>query len=77
MKNLIPTNPKRLLACLLISLSAAAAQAQAPVELTSITSTTNGVRLGWTDPGPGQAYTVQVRESLTSGAWRHGARMYR
>jgi len=45
--------------------------------LTSITSTTNGVRVAWTDPGPGFAYTVKVRESLTSGAWRNGAMRYR
>ena len=77
MKNLIPTKPKRLLICLLMSLLSTAARAQAPIELTSITSTTNGVRVAWTDPGPGQAYTVQVRESLTSGAWRNGAMRYR
>ena len=45
--------------------------------LTSITSTTNGVRVAWTDSGPDQAYTVQVRESLTSGAWRNGVTRYR
>lgn len=77
MKNLIPTTPKRLLICLAIGLLSTAARAQTPVELTSITSTTNGVRVAWTDPGPGQAYTVQVRESLTSGAWRNGAMRYR
>ena len=77
MKNLIPTQPKRLLLSLAMGLWSTAAQAQAPVELTSITSTTNGVRLEWTDPGPGQAYTVQFRESLTSGAWRNGAMRYR
>jgi hypothetical protein len=48
-----------------------------PFELSSITSTTNGVRVAWTDPGPGQAYTVQVRESLTSGDWRNAATRYR
>ena len=48
-----------------------------PVELTSITSTTNGVRMAWTDPGPGQAYTVQVRESLTNGTWRNATTRYR
>ncbi len=77
MKNLISTKPKRLLTCLLMSLLATAAQAQAPIELSSITSTTSGVRVAWTDPGPGQAYTVQLRESLTSGAWRNGAMRYR
>jgi pimeloyl-ACP methyl ester carboxylesterase len=71
------TKPKSLLICLLMGLLSTAAQAQAPVELTSVTSTTNGVRVAWTDPGPGQAYTVQVRESLTSGAWRNGAMRYR
>ena len=72
-----PTKPKRLLTCLAIGLWSTVTQAQTPIELTSITSTTNGVRLAWTDPGPGQAYTVQVRESLTSGAWRNGAMRYR
>jgi dienelactone hydrolase len=71
------TSPKSVLACLLMSLVSIATQAQAPVELTSITSTTNGVRVGWTDPGPGQAYTVQVRESLTSGVWRNATTRYR
>jgi len=71
------TRPKSLLTCLLMGLLSTGARAQAPVELTSITSTTNGVRVAWTDPGPGQAYTVQVRESLTSGAWRNGAMRYR
>ena len=71
------TRLESLLICLLLSHLATAARAQAPVELTSISSTTNGVRMAWTDPGPGQAYTVQVRESLTSGAWRNGATRYR
>jgi len=71
------TKPMSLLICLLMCLLSNPSQAQAPVELTSITSTTNGVRVAWTDPGPGQAYTVQVRESLTSGAWRNGAMRYR
>ena len=62
---------------LLMGLLSTAVQAQTAVELTSIISNTNGVRVTWTDPGPGQAYTVQVRESLTSGAWRNGAMRYR
>jgi pimeloyl-ACP methyl ester carboxylesterase len=77
MKNLISTKPKSLLLCLAMGLVSTAAQAQAPVELTSLTSTSNGVRVAWTDPGPGQAYTVQVRESLTSGVWRNGTMRYR
>jgi hypothetical protein len=77
MKNLIPTKPKRLLICLLMSFLSTAARAQAPVELISITSTTNGVKVAWTDPELGQAYTVQVRESLTSGDWRNGTTRYR
>src|SRR5437773_11795900 len=84
MKTLIEPLPREtfnrlesLLICLLMSLLSTAAQAQAPVELTSITSTTNGVRVVWADPVPGQAYTVQVRESLTSGAWRNGTMRYR
>lgn len=77
MKNLISAKPKSLLICLLLDLLSIILQAQTPVELTSITSTTNGVRVVWTDPEPGQTYTVQVRESLTSGAWRNGAMRYR
>ncbi len=77
MKNLIHTKLKSLLACLLLSLVSNAARAQAPIELTSITSTTNGVRVAWADPGPGQAYTIQIRESLTSGAWRNATTRYR
>ena len=84
MKTLIETRPREtftrresLLICLAMSFLSTAAQAQAPVELSSITSTTNGVSVAWTDPGPDQAYTVQVRESLTSGAWRNGTTRYR
>ena len=77
MKNLISTKPNNLLIGLLMSLLSTAARAQAPVELTSVTSTTNGVRVAWTDSGLGQTYTVQVRESLTSGAWRNGTMRYR
>jgi len=74
---LVPAQSKSLLTCLLIGLGSRAAQAQTPVQLTSIISNTNGVRLAWTDPGPGQACTVQVRESLNSGIWRNGAMRYR
>ncbi|MCC6823516.1 MAG: hypothetical protein IT579_22555 [Verrucomicrobia subdivision 3 bacterium] len=77
MKNLTSIQPKNQLLCLLMSLLFTAAQAQTPIELTSISTTTNGVRVAWTDPGPGQAYTVQFRESLTSGAWRNGTMRYR
>ncbi len=63
--------------CLLVSLLSTTARARAPVELTSVTSTTNGVRVAWTDPVPGNAYTVQVRESLTTGAWRNATTRYR
>ncbi|MHB9006911.1 MAG: alpha/beta hydrolase family protein, partial [Limisphaerales bacterium] len=68
-----PTNPLVRLALILLS---TAAPAQTPVELTSVVSTTNGVSVAWTDPGPGQAFTVQVRESLTSGAWRAATTRY-
>jgi len=71
------TRLKNLLICALTSLLSITAQAQTPVELTSITSTTNGVRVAWTDPGPGQAYTVQVRASLTSGTWTNATMRYR
>lgn len=65
------------LALLAILLLAPTALAQTPVELTSIVSTTNGVRLAWTDPGPGQSFTVQVRNSVTQGAWRDATTRYR
>ena len=71
------TQPANLLLCLVTSLLLTAAQAQTQVALTSITSTTNGVRVAWTNPEPGFAYTVQVRESVTSGTWRNGAMRYR
>jgi pimeloyl-ACP methyl ester carboxylesterase len=75
MLNLVPA--KAVLVWLLISLIFTAAWAQVPTELASITSTTNGVRVTWTDQGPGQAYTVQVRESLTTGLWRNATTRYR
>lgn len=65
------------LLCLTASLWSAALLAQNPVEITSVATTTNGVRVVWTDPGPGYAYTVQVRESLTSGTWRNATTRYR
>ena len=66
--------PLALLAILLLS---PAAPAQTTVELTSIVSTTTGIRMAWTDPVPGQAFTVQVRDSLTEGAWRNAATRHR
>ena len=68
---------RSLLICLGMSFLSTAARAQTPVELTSLSRTTNGVRVAWTDPGPGQAYTVQVRESLASGTWRNATTRYR
>ena len=72
-----PTKPERLLTCLLLGLWSTAAQAQVSIELTSITSTANGFSMAWTEPAPGQAYTAQVRESLTSGTWRNATMRYR
>ncbi len=66
-----------LLLGLLASLLSTETWAQAPVELASVTSTTNGVQVAWTDPVPGNAYTVQVRDSLTSGVWKNGTTRYR
>lgn len=63
-----------LLASLLLS---SAVAAPSPVELTSIVPTTNGVRVAWTDPGQGEAFTVQVRDSLTQGAWKNATTRYR
>lgn len=77
MNNLVSALAGSLLICLWTSLSSAQARAQAPVEITAVTSTTNGVRLTWTDPGPGQAYTVQFRASLTSGSWGAAPTRYR
>lgn len=65
------------LACLTIVFWAASSSAQTPMEFTSVASTTNGVRLAWTDPGRGQAFTVQVRDSLTEGAWKDATTRYR
>jgi hypothetical protein len=50
-----PTSPLVGLAMLLL---ATRAQAQIPVELTSVAWTTNGAKLAWTDPAPGQVFTV-------------------
>lgn len=50
---------------------------QSPVTISSLTSTTNGVRVSWAEAGAGQAYTVQIRESVTSGAWRNAVTRYR
>ena len=72
-----PTKPISLLTCVLMSLLATAALAQVLVELTSITSTPNGFSMAWTEPEPGQAYTAQVRESLTSRTWRNATTRYR
>ena len=77
MKTLIESRPRTAFASLLLGLAATSSALAAAPTLTSITSTTNGVRVAWTDPGPSQVYTVQVRESLTSGAWRNGAMRYR
>ncbi len=60
-----------------IALSATTSLAQAPLTLDSITPTTNGVRLAWSDPQPGRVYTVQFRNSLSSGAWRNATTRYR
>lgn len=51
--------------------------AQGTVEITSVSNTTNGVRLTWTASGAREAYTVQVRDSLTSGTWRKATTRYR
>ena len=55
MKCLISTKLESLLVCLVMSLLTTAVKAQAPVELTAVTSTTNGVRVARTDPVPGNA----------------------
>ncbi|MBL9173135.1 MAG: alpha/beta fold hydrolase [Verrucomicrobiales bacterium] len=63
--------------CLLLGLVLPATSRAAEPTLTSIASTTNGVRLTWEDPTPEQAYTVQIRESLTNGTWRNATTRYR
>ena len=63
--------------CILLGLVPPPVFAQAEPTLTSITSTTNGVHIEWTEPAPDQAYTVQVRESLSSGTWRNATTRYR
>ncbi len=66
-----------LLIILLISRPWTTSRAQTELTIDSISSTTNGVRIAWTNPAPNQAYTVQVRESLTSGNWRNATTRYR
>ena len=51
----------------------------APAEefhITSITPNTNGVRVTWTNPEPGYAYTLQERDSLTAGNWSNAPTRY-
>ncbi|MCC7375558.1 MAG: alpha/beta fold hydrolase [Verrucomicrobiales bacterium] len=52
-------------------------RAQAPVEILTVDRSTNGVRVTWSASSPGQAYTVQVRESLANGTWRNATTRYR
>jgi pimeloyl-ACP methyl ester carboxylesterase len=70
--------PHRLfLVTLLISLHWTVSRAQTELTIDSIASNTNGVRLAWTNLETNQAYTVQVRDSLTSGNWRNATTRYR
>lgn len=69
--------PPTFLILLAILLLGAASPAQTPVGLTSVASTPHGVRVAWTDPGPGQVFTVQVRDTLSGGAWRDATMRYR
>lgn len=62
---------------LCLSLLLAAVPTQAQPSLEAIAATTNGVRLAWTSPATNQVYTVQVRDSLASGAWRNATSRYR
>jgi pimeloyl-ACP methyl ester carboxylesterase len=67
----------KLLISLLMGLCWTSVPGSAQVEPRSISSTTNGVHLAWTDPVPNQVYTVQVRDSLSNGGWRDASTRYR
>jgi hypothetical protein len=54
----------------------AVAQAQTPLVISSIASTTNGLALSWSGESSNTAYTVQFRSSLT-GAWQNASMRYR
>lgn len=75
MNNLIPIQPKSLLICLLMGLLSTGALAQVSVEPTSIASTTNGVRVAWTDPGPRAEGWVRPTHRAGSGLHRSGPRV--
>lgn len=66
-----------LLVTLLITFLWTVSRAQTELTIDSLSSTTNGVRIAWTNPATNQAFTVQVRESLTSGNWRSATTRYR
>lgn len=68
---------RRFLIGLQLGFSATIALAQAPLTLDSNTTTTNGVRIAWTDRATNQVFTAQVRTSLTSGTWRNATTRYR
>jgi len=67
----------RILIGLAISLIPHVLTAQTPVVMQSVDRSTNRVRVTWSDPTPNQAYTVQIRDSLSSGAWRTAPTRYR
>lgn len=60
-----------------VLLAASSVTAQTPVVMRSVDRSTNRVRVTWSDSTPGQAYTVQIRDSLSSGAWRNAPTRYR
>ncbi|MBL9171076.1 MAG: alpha/beta fold hydrolase [Verrucomicrobiales bacterium] len=66
-----------LLIGLTLSLFGPLINAQTPVVMQSVDRSTNRVRVTWTDPTPNQAYTVQIRDSVSSGAWRTAPTRYR
>jgi pimeloyl-ACP methyl ester carboxylesterase len=75
MKNLIPTKAKSLLTCFLMTVGCSVLKAQSLPQLTSIATTTNSVSLIWADPTAGNAYTVQIADSL-GGVWRNATTRY-
>ncbi|NGO39315.1 hypothetical protein G4L39_07870 [Limisphaera ngatamarikiensis] len=51
------------------ALVSATASLPAQVQLHPPVRTPQGLRLEWTDPGPGSVHTVQTRDRLTGGIW--------
>ena len=64
------------LAGLTLGLAASVLAAAAEFQVTSIMPNTNGITITWTNPVPENAYTLQIRDSLTGGTWTNAPTRY-